>query len=97
MNDEHLETIEQVKQFLEGSEKVEFKGLAVEEKYEWAERVLVRFGIQQHFPDIYRPDRAQSLITRRWISPTLQSRDTMKDRIVALRELCLPKAVGGNS
>ena len=36
MNDEQLQTIEQVKQFLEGSEAVEFKGLTTEEKY-WSE------------------------------------------------------------
>ena len=60
MNDEHLETIEQVKQFLEGSEKVEFKGLAVEEKYEWAERVLVRFGY-------HRLKRAEKGVIRRYI------------------------------
>jgi len=43
MNDERLQTIEQVEQFLEGSGAVEFRGLTVEEKYGWIERVLVRF------------------------------------------------------
>ncbi len=43
MNDEQLQTIEQVKQFLEGSERVEFRSVTVEEKYVWIERVLVRF------------------------------------------------------
>jgi len=43
MNDEQLQTIEQVKQFLEGSEEVEFRGLTAEEKYYWIEGVLIRF------------------------------------------------------
>jgi IS30 family transposase len=43
MNDENLKTIEQVRQFLEGSERTKFKGVTVEERYDWIERVLVRF------------------------------------------------------
>ncbi|MDY6966925.1 MAG: integrase [Halobacteriota archaeon] len=43
MNDEQLQTIEQVKQFLEGSEEVEFRGLTAKEKYYWIEGVLIRF------------------------------------------------------
>ena len=43
LNDEQLQTIEQAKQFLKGSEAVEFKGLTVEEKYRWIEEVLIRF------------------------------------------------------
>ena len=45
MNDESLQTIEQVKQFLEGSEAVEFRGLTAKEKYRWMEDVLIRFRI----------------------------------------------------
>jgi len=44
MNDEQLQTIQQVKQFLEGSEALEFRGLSAEEKYKWTETVLVRFS-----------------------------------------------------
>ena len=43
MNDEKLQTLEQVKQFLEGSEALEFRGLTTEEKYSWIEEVLIRF------------------------------------------------------
>ena len=43
MNDEKLTTIEQVKQFLEGSETVEFGGVSIEERYRWIESALVRF------------------------------------------------------
>jgi transposase InsO family protein len=43
MNDEKLETIEQVKRFLEGSEKTDFKGITAEERYHWIEEVLARF------------------------------------------------------
>ncbi len=44
MNDGRLQTIEQIKQFLEGSEVLEFRGLSVEEKYQWIEVGLVRFS-----------------------------------------------------
>ena len=43
MNDGQLQTVEQVRQFLEGSEAVEFRGLTAKEKYCWIEEVLVRF------------------------------------------------------
>jgi len=43
MNDEQLQTIKQVRQFLEGSEGVEFKGLTTREKYYWIQEVLIRF------------------------------------------------------
>ncbi len=39
MNDKQLATIEQVKQFLEENKSVEFRGLSVEEKYDWIETV----------------------------------------------------------
>lgn len=43
MNDERLHTIEQVKQFLAGSEALVFRGASIEERYQWIEAVLVRF------------------------------------------------------
>jgi len=43
MNDEQLQTIEEIKQFLEGSEPFEFRGLSTEEKYKWIKTALVKF------------------------------------------------------
>jgi hypothetical protein len=43
MNDEKVTTIEQVKQFLKGSEALSFEGVSIEERYRWIESVLVRF------------------------------------------------------
>jgi hypothetical protein len=42
MNDEKLTTVEQVKQFLEGSQALEFEGISIEDRYRWIEVVLVR-------------------------------------------------------
>ncbi len=42
MNDRNLQTIEQVKQFLGGSEAIEFRALAVGEKYDWIEEVMIK-------------------------------------------------------
>jgi len=43
MNDRNLQTVEQVRQFLGGSEALEFRALLVGEKYKWIEEVLIRF------------------------------------------------------
>ena len=43
MNNRNLQTIEQVRQFLGGSEALEFRALSVGEKYNWIEAVLIRF------------------------------------------------------
>jgi hypothetical protein len=60
MNDERLQTIEQVRQFLQGSETLEFGGISVEERYHWIETVLVRFKYSR----LSRPDKG---VIRRYI------------------------------
>ena len=40
MNDERLDTIKQVTQFLEGSKALEFGGISGKERYRWIETVL---------------------------------------------------------
>ncbi len=44
MNDWGLQTVEQARLFLEGSQVVEFRGRTTQEKYSWVEEVLIRFG-----------------------------------------------------
>jgi len=60
MNDERLQTMEQVKQFLEGSEALDFGGVSVEERYQWIETVLVRFKY-------FRLKKAEKGLIRRYI------------------------------
>jgi len=60
MNDEELSTVEQVKQFLEGSEALAFRGASIEERYRWIEVVLVRFTY-------CRLKRAEKGVIRRYI------------------------------
>jgi len=60
MNDEKLQTMEQVKQFLEGSESLEFGGISVEERYRWIGRMLKRFKYS-------RLKRAQKGVILRYI------------------------------
>jgi transposase InsO family protein len=43
MNDERLQTLEQVRNFIEGSQEIDFRGLSPREKYRWIEEVLKRF------------------------------------------------------
>jgi len=60
MNDRNLQTIEQVRQFLGGSEALEFRALSVGEKYDWIEEVLLRFSY-------HRLKRAEKGVIRRYI------------------------------
>jgi transposase InsO family protein len=60
MNDDRLDTIEQVTQFLKGSQSLEFGGVSREERYQWIEAVLVRFTY-------YRLKRTEKGMIRRYI------------------------------
>ena len=60
MNDERIQTIEQVKPFLVGNDAVDFGGVSVEERYQWIQRVLVRFKY-------YQLKRAEKGVIRRYI------------------------------
>ena len=86
MNDEGLQTIEQIKRFLEGSEAVEFKALSVEEKYRWIEEVLIRFRY-------HRLKRAEKGVIRRYIERiTGYSRAQVCNLIRKYRQSLLHKA-----
>jgi len=43
MDDKELRTLEQVKQFVDSSQGIEFNGLNLKEKYRWTEEVLKKF------------------------------------------------------
>jgi hypothetical protein len=43
MNDENLQTLEQVKRFIKGSQPIEFQGVKTLDQYSWIEEVLKRF------------------------------------------------------
>jgi len=60
MNDRNLQTIEQVRQFMEGSEALEFRALSVGEKYKWIEKVMIRFRY-------HRLKRVEKGVIRRYI------------------------------
>ena len=46
MDDKQLRTLEQVKQFVDSSQGIEFNGLNLKEKYQWTEEVLRKFKYQ---------------------------------------------------
>jgi transposase InsO family protein len=76
MNDERLQTIEQVRQFLEGSEAVEFRGLTVKEKYYWIGEVLIRFRY-------HRLKRAEKGVIRRYIGKVTGYSRSQVSRLIA--------------
>jgi len=76
MNDESLQTIEQVRQFLEGSEAVEFKGLTAKEKYYWIEEVLIRFRY-------HRLKRAEKEVIRRYVQKVTGYSRSQVSRLIA--------------
>jgi transposase InsO family protein len=47
MNDKQLRTLEQVKQFVDSSQGIEFNGIDRREKYRWIEEVLRKFQYQR--------------------------------------------------
>ncbi len=44
MDDSHIASIAQIREFLKLSISVKFEGVAIKEKYEWVNKVLTRFG-----------------------------------------------------
>jgi len=76
MNDGQLNTVEQVRQFLEGSEAVEFRGLTAKEKYYWIEEVLIRFRY-------HRLKRAEKGVIRRYIKKVMGYSRSQVSRLIA--------------
>ena len=76
MNDGQLQTTEQVRQFLEGSEAVEFKGLTAQEKYYWIEEVLIRFRY-------YRLKRGEKGVIRQYIKKVTGYSRSQVSRLIA--------------
>ena len=75
MNDEQLQTLEQVNRFPEGSETIEFRGLTAEEKYCWITEVLIRFKY-------HRLERDEKGVIRRYIERiTVYSRARISRRV----------------
>ena len=76
MNDGQLQTVEQVRQFLEGSEAVEFRGLTAKEKYYWIEKVLIRFRY-------HRLKRAEKGVIRQYIKKVTGYSRSQVSRLIA--------------
>ena len=76
MNDGQLQTVEQVRQFLEGSEAVEFKGLMAQEKYYWIEEVLIRFSY-------HRLKRGEKGVIRRYLQKVTGYSRSQVSRLIA--------------
>jgi len=76
MNDGQLQTLEQVRGFLEGSEAVEFRGLTAQEKYNWIEEVLIRFRY-------HRLKRAEKGLIRRYIEKVTGYSRSQVSRLIA--------------
>jgi len=76
MNDGQLQRVEQVRQFLEGSEAVEFGGLSVDGKYKWIEEVLVRFRY-------HRLKRSEKGVIRRYIGKVTGYSRSQVSRLIA--------------
>jgi len=76
MNDRQLQAVEQVRQFLEGSEAVEFRGLTAKEKYYWIEEVLIRFRY-------HRLKRAEKGVIRRYVKKVTGYSRSQVSRLIA--------------
>ena len=76
MNDRQLQAVEQVGQFLEGSEGVEFRGLTTKEKYYRIEEVLIRFRY-------HRLERAEKGVIRQYIGKVTGYSRSQISRLIA--------------
>ena len=76
MNDRQLQTVERVREFLEGSEAVEFRGLTAQEKYYWIEEVLIRFKY-------HRLKRGEKGVIRRYIEKVTGYSRSQVSRLIA--------------
>jgi len=76
MNDGKLQTVEQVRQFLEGSEALEFRGLKAEERYYWIETTLVRFSY-------IRLKKAEKGVIRQYIKKVTGYSRSQVSRLIA--------------
>ena len=76
MNDGQLQTVERVREFLEGSEAVEFRGLTAQEKYYWIEEVLIRFKY-------HRLKRGEKGVIRRYIEKVTGYSRSQVSRLIA--------------
>ncbi len=76
MNDGQLQMVEQVKQFLEGSEAVEFRRLMAKEKYYWIEEVLIRFRY-------HRLKRSEKGVIRRYVQKVTGYSRSQVSRLIA--------------
>jgi hypothetical protein len=82
MNDESLQALEQVRQFLGGSKAVEFRGLTAKEKYRWIEEVLIRFRY-------HRLKREEKRVIRRYIGKVTGYSRSQGSRLIKDRPGCL--------
>jgi transposase InsO family protein len=87
MNDDSLQTIQQIRQFLQGSETVEFEGVSIEVRYHWIEKVLARFKYA-------RLKRADKGVIRRYIEKVSGYSRAQVSRLIGHynRKGCLRKA-----
>jgi len=76
MNDGQLQTVEQVRQFLKGSEAVEFRGLTAKEKYYWIEEVLIRFRY-------HRLKRSEKGVIRQYVQKVTGYSRSQVSRLIA--------------
>jgi transposase InsO family protein len=76
MNDGQLQIVEQVRQFLEGSERIEFRGLTAKEKYCWIEEVLIRFGY-------HRLKKSEKGMIRRYVQKVTGYSRSQVSRLIA--------------
>src|ERR1035437_658538 len=80
MNDEQLQTLEQVKQFIDSSQAIEFKGINTKEKYQWIEEVLRKFKY-------HRLKRSGKGILRRYVEKVTGYSRSQVTRLVGRYEV----------
>jgi len=79
MNDRNLQTVDQIRQFLEGSNALEFRALSVDERYEWMGKVLMKFKY-------HRLKRKEKGVIRRYVEKVTGYSRAQVGRLIARYE-----------
>jgi len=89
MNDSHIGSITQIKEFLKVAKVIEFKGVSLKERYAWIETVLIRF-------EYFRSSKKNKSILKKYMMQMTGYSDAQITRLIAKKKLT-GKIVSGAS
>jgi len=81
MNDSHMLSITQIKEFVKVARNIEFQGACRKEKYQWIEKIIYRFGY-------FRLRKKDKSILKTYIAQMTGYSDAQLTRLIAKKKKC---------